>query len=347
MEALLRELELRANELQGERIDTVYLGGGTPSLLTADQFQAIWEQVNRHFDLASDAEVTLEANPDDLKPETLAFLQRSPVNRLSIGIQSFVDAELRWMNRAHSAKEAIACIRDARAAGFDNFSIDLIYGLPGQSEAVWQRNLEQALELDPPHISAYALTVEPKTALAAFIRKGKQQAPDEQVMAQHFQQLTETLTEHGYRHYEISNFCQPGVESRHNSSYWSGSKYLGIGPSAHSFNGTHRSWNVANNAVYIREITAGNLPSELEELSLYDRYNEWVMTGLRMDQGLDLNQCKQLFGFELMRFLEREAQPHLAQGDLIYEENRLKLTTQGKLLADGIASDLFYLYSEI
>ncbi|MEY3367304.1 MAG: radical family heme chaperone HemW [Bacteroidota bacterium] len=337
--AMLREIELQVPYLEGEAIETIYLGGGTPSLLDQAELNLLFDKIHRHFTMAEGpVEITLEANPDDLHVEKIKQLRQTPVNRLSIGIQSFEDEELMRMNRAHCSAEALAAIQLARDAGFENLTVDLIYGSPTTSDDQWAANLQQVFDLEIPHLSCYCLTVEEKTALWHFVKSGKAAPVDEEHAARQFDYLVNTTGLHGYEQYEISNFARQGWYSRHNSNYWKGAKYLGIGPSAHSFNGRSRQWNVANNAQYIKALQSGQLPFELEVLTAEQRYNEYVMTSLRTSWGCDLKQIREL-GFEayFLKIIHPFIQQQFVhqQGDFFY------LTKKGKFLADGIASSLF------
>lgn len=345
--AILRELELQKNYLDGEAVETIYFGGGTPSLLSVKELQQIFETIYKHYPIPLSfpkgtrsliPEITLEANPDDLNLLKIKELKQTPVNRLSIGVQSFFDEDLKFMNRAHNVAEAFACIENAQAAGFENLTVDLIYGSPITSDKQWRGNLKTVFQFNIPHLSCYCLTVEPKTALAHFIQTGKAQPVDEEQAARQFEILMEKTSEAGYEHYEISNFAKPGCYSRHNSSYWQGKKYLGIGPSAHSFDGISRQWNVANNAKYIRSILDGKVPFEKEVLTPEQRYNEYVMTSLRTMWGCDLERIRTM-GFGSY-FLEN-ATPFLKEGQLERSGQIFKLTKKGKFLADGIAAGLF------
>lgn len=342
LQAMHRELSLRREEVGENLVETVYFGGGTPSLLSQAEIEGFLEQVAREYRLSPDAEITLEANPDDLTPARLRELAAGPVNRLSIGIQSFEEAELRWMNRAHSAEEALQCLEGA-ARHFRNYSIDLIYGIPGSRPETWQQTLQTALSFDPPHISAYALTVEPATALQSQIDRGLSDQPDEDRTEADFRHLVDTLDAAGYAHYEISNFGKPGFYSRNNTAYWLGRPYLGIGPSAHSYDGRTRRWNIAHNLKYLRALEAAEPYYETETLSLQDRYNEAVMTGLRTEWGVSLQRIREAFGPRFESYLLQLAGPYLEQQFLFREADRLFLSKKGKFLADGIASDLFML----
>ncbi|SDD96651.1 oxygen-independent coproporphyrinogen-3 oxidase [Pricia antarctica] len=340
--ALQKELVLRRDEFSDEVVETIYFGGGTPSVLTVDEIQSIIETVYTNFEVSDSPEITLEANPDDLSLEKIETLAASPLNRLSVGVQSFFEADLKLMNRAHNAEEAEGCIRLAKKY-FDNISIDLIYGIPDMSNARWKQNIEKALFLDIPHISSYALTVEPNTALANFIKKGIIKNVDDEVAQAHFHILSETLEAAGFKSYEISNFGQPGYFSRNNTAYWQQKKYIGIGPSAHSFDGLRRGWNINNNPKYLKAIESGELPMETEILSTTDKYNEYVMTGLRTIWGVSLDRISSEYGTKYREYLLKQAKKH-REGQLLYLDGDLLLTTKkGQFLADGIASDLFML----
>ncbi len=340
VEALVTELQLRKAENQG-KVETIYFGGGTPSLLAAEELNRILKTVFENYSVSENSEITLEANPDDLDAEVLQMLANSKINRLSIGVQSFFEEDLQLMNRAHNAKEALKSIQLAKQY-FDNISIDLIYGIPGMSNERWQENLAQTLALGIPHISSYALTVEPKTALKKMIETGKVQPVDEEKSKAHFEILVATLEEAGFVNYEFSNFGKPGYFSQNNTAYWLGKPYLGIGPSAHSFDDEHRSWNVNNNTKYIKSIQQGIVPAEMEELSVIDRYNEYVMTRLRTQFGVNLQEIKNLFGEKLALYFEKEARVFFEKELLKKENEKILITKKGKFLSDGIAADLFY-----
>ncbi|REH54506.1 oxygen-independent coproporphyrinogen-3 oxidase [Tenacibaculum gallaicum] len=346
---LVKELELRKEELQNEVIETIYFGGGTPSLLSIDELQLLIDAIHQNYIVSESPEITLEANPDDLSEEKIVQLSKTPVNRLSIGIQSFFQEDLQLMNRAHNAKEARKCLSTATGS-FDNITIDLIYGVPNMSNERWKENLQIAFDFGINHISSYALTVEPKTALDSFIKQGKYPDVEEAVAKEHFDILVAETAKNGFVHYEISNFGKPNYFSKHNTSYWLGKKYIGIGPSAHSFNKTHRSWNVANNAKYIKVIQEGKLPLEQEKLTKKDQFNEYLMTGLRTIWGVSLEKIEEDFGEEFRKNLLKNAEKFLKQGLLVLEneveqsgsnKNVLKTTEKGKFLADGLASELF------
>lgn len=337
-----KEISLQTGYLDDKRIESIYFGGGTPSLLEADDISRLIDAVAFHFDVLPDAEITLEANPDDLDGRKVTAMRLTPVNRFSIGIQSFFEEDLRWMNRAHSAIEASKAIQRVQDSGYNNLTADLIYGYPLLTNWKWQQNIDRLLDFGIPHVSAYSMTVEPQTALAAFIRKGSQSPMDEEQSAAQFEQLMERLIAAGYEQYEISNFAKPGQYARHNSNYWRGVSYLGIGPSAHSFDGYTRQWNVRNNAKYIQAIQSGIVPCEREELSTRDRINEYIMTALRTVWGLDLEYVAHSFGTNYYTALRGELQPFVSRGDVALIGEVATLTHRGKLLADRIASELFF-----
>ena len=340
--ALLKEIELQKDYLgANEKVSTVYFGGGTPSLLSQSELVTILNVVNKYFNVATDAEITLEANPDDLTEEKILQLKQTPVNRLSIGIQSFYDEDLKFMNRAHDSKEALNAVKFAQENGFDNITIDLIYGTPTLTHHKWRNNLQIAFALNIKHISAYCLTVEPKTALAHQIRSGRTKNIDEQHSSEQFEILLEAMYASDFIQYEISNFCKDGCYSKHNSNYWLKENYLGLGPSAHSFNGTSRQWNISNNALYIQSLEKGELNFEKEELTTEQRYNEYILTSLRTIWGTDLDYIEKQFGKEYLNYCLAEADKYIRTENMVSEENKLFLTDKGKLLADKISSDLF------
>lgn len=339
---MLREINLQQDYLTGQTVTSIYFGGGTPSLLTRNDLQQLLDKIYTTFKIDPDAEITLEANPDDLSPEKLSELRAAGINRLSIGVQSFHEEDLRWMNRAHDSRQALQSIRDAREAGFDNLTIDLIYGGPTLSDEGWAANVQQAIDLGVQHLSCYALTVEPGTALDQFIRKKKVPLLDTDKAARHFEQLMQWTANAGYEHYEISNFALPGWHSRHNSSYWQSQPYLGLGPSAHSFNGHSRQWNIANNALYIKSMERDTVPFELEELTPTMMLNEYIMTTLRTSQGCLLPVVAERFGTDKRDTLLKMAGPFLDKGWMVLRNEALVLTPEGRLFADGIASDLFF-----
>ena len=342
VEAILRELDLQQNYLEGAPLHSIYFGGGTPSLLSLEDLDRIFKKIYALHPVLADAEITLEANPDDLNPNKLRDLKAyTPINRLSIGIQSFQEEDLRWMNRAHSAAEARTCLSDAAAAGFQDLTIDLIYGAPTTTDVVWAENLRLALDAGIPHFSAYCLTVEPGTALAHFIGKGQAEPVDEERATRQFEYLQDEAARRGYEHYEISNFALPGRYARHNSRYWSGESYLGVGPSAHSFNGQSRQWNVANNARYLRALDTGEIPLEREVLTAAQRYNEYVMTSLRTMWGCEKARIAAM-GAPFDQYFEQEIQAFLQNGTVTASATHFRLSRAGKILADRIAAELFW-----
>ncbi|MAU26338.1 MAG: coproporphyrinogen III oxidase [Muricauda sp.] len=342
VECLTKEIELRKHEMNGEVIKTIYFGGGTPSVLTIDELRFLIDAVYENFNVSDSAEITLEANPDDLSRNRIFQLSHSPVNRLSIGVQSFFEEDLKLMNRAHDSREAEDCIREAKKY-FGNISIDLIYGIPGMDNHRWKANIEKALSFGIPHISSYALTVEPRTALKKFIEKGIVEDVDDEQAQEQFQMLLWMLEENGFVNYEISNFGKPGFFSENNTAYWQGKKYVGIGPSAHSFDGQKRGWNIRNNHKYIEALEMGKLTIEYETLSTTDRYNEYVMTGLRTIWGVSLKKVENDFGQNYRQYLEQQAQKYVGKHLLFLDGDILLATKKGKFLVDGIASDLFML----
>lgn len=338
--AMEKELRMRAESGWNFSVETVYFGGGTPSILTVEEIQKFIDLVIELFGLSQKPEITLEANPDDLNLDKIKALSASAVNRLSVGIQSFDPGELRWMNRAHNRRQALDCL-EWIGRYFTDYSLDLIYGIPGSSLDKWVANLNQALKFKPPHISAYALTVEPRTALQSFIHRGISPDVDEEATQEQFSELVKTLELAGYDHYEISNFALPGFYSRNNSAYWQGRPYLGIGPAAHSFDGNSRWWNPSHNLKYVKALAQDQLPSEAEQLSTRDRYNESVMTGLRTRWGVSIKQVRETFGPSYEAYLLKQARPFL-EGQLLFIDNEVLYTARNaKFLVDGIASDLF------
>ena len=342
LNCLVKEISLRKKELKGDLIESIYFGGGTPSLLSTEEIQVLIDAVYNNFKVVENPEITLEANPDDLSEEKIIELSQSPVNRLSIGIQSFFEYDLKLMNRAHNVHEAKKCLEIATNY-FDNISVDLIYGIPDCSNEQWLANIRTALSFGIPHISSYALTVEPETALANFVKKGIIKNVDDDKAEEQFVILTDELSKAGFIHYELSNFGKNDFFSRNNSSYWLGKSYLGIGPAAHSFNGKQRSWNVQNNAIYIKKITQNKLPIQRETLSVTDRYNEYVMTGLRTIWGVSLEKINKDFGENYVKYLQMQSEKFITQELLYIDNNILKTTKKGKFLSDGLASDLFML----
>lgn len=341
--ALLKEIELQSenNYLQHQTIETIYFGGGTPSLLEVEKLKLILEKLHQQFPISSAAEITLEANPDDITEEKLKGWKQAGINRLSIGIQSLFDEDLQWMNRAHNATEAKTAIEKARAAGFENFTVDLIYGTPGLTDEHWNYNMNWVLEQNITHLSCYALTVEPKTPLDKLIRTHKATDVDALQQSRQFVQLMHKMEEAGVEHYEISNFAKPGHRSKHNSSYWHGTHYLGLGPSAHSYNGTSRQWNVSNNMQYIQALAEHKIPFEKEELTTAQQLNEYIMTSLRLLEGCDLNFVQQKFGADKKEYLQREAQRFVHLEWIQETDEHLILTKEGKLFADKIAGEMF------
>lgn len=340
--ALANELKLRKTEFENEIVETIYFGGGTPSILQIADLRFLIETVYDNYSIIENPEITLEANPDDLSEDRIIELSRTKINRLSIGIQSFFEDDLKLMNRAHNAEEAIKCLEIATQY-FDNISLDLIYGIPGMTSEIWKKNIEIALSFGLPHISSYALTVEPKTALHKLIQNGAIKNPKDEVAQEHFSILVELLEANDFIHYELSNFGKVNYFSKNNSSYWLGKKYIGIGPSAHSYNRISRSWNVSNNSLYIKAIQENQLPNEVETLTISDRYNEYIMTGLRTIWGVSLDNIETEFGITYLDYLMKQVQKFLNDDLLILKDNILKPTKKGKFLTDGIASDLFML----
>ena len=340
--ALVRELEMRKDYVRNEEIETIYLGGGTPSQLSQEELEEIFTYIYKVYKVTPDAEITLEANPDDLTPEYVSMLRTLPINRISMGIQTFQEETLKLLHRRHTAQQAIEAFKRCREAGFQNISIDLMYGLPGETLDTWEQDLQQAIDLHPEHISAYHLIYEEGTALWNLREQNKVEEAEEELSLTLFKTLIERLTKAGYQHYEISNFCLPGLHSRHNSSYWTGKKYLGCGPSAHSFNGVSRQWNVASLSAYIDGIRQGKPDFEVEELDLYTRYNDFVLTSIRTCWGMSLSHLRSMYGEELYRYCLRMAKPHLEQGVLEISEDILKLTRKGIFISDGIMSDLMW-----
>ncbi|MFD0939855.1 radical SAM family heme chaperone HemW [Pedobacter boryungensis] len=338
--AICTEIRLKKNRIT-EQIETIYFGGGTPSVLSAASFQKIFDTLTECFSISSDAEITIEANPDDLDAKKIGELRQLPINRFSIGIQSFFNEDLVWMNRAHSADEAINCIKRSQDAGFENLSIDLIYGYPLLTDEKLLTNIQTILSLKTPHISAYSLTVEARTALANSIQRGKQTPINDEQSAAQFLCLTKQLTDHNFEHYEISNYSLPGKYAVHNTNYWKGVSYLGIGPSAHGFDGQNRYINVANNAKYLSALSSQKLAEEIEELTQVDRFNEYIMTSIRTMWGVDLQKITADFGKNYTDLTLRQIKPFIEKGQLAVNNSIINLTHDGKLFADGIASELF------
>jgi len=338
-QAIAKEINLQHSYLDNEPIHTLYFGGGTPSLLSGEELNIIFESVHSHFVVDDDAEVTMEVNPDDLTTDKLKELKNFGVNRLSVGIQSFNNPTLTFFNRAHSGEQAIESIHRARTAGFDNISIDLIYSVPGQAEDIWKKDIEQAVALQPEHISSYSLTIEEKTAFGKWQKTGRIKPLDENKAVADFEVLMDMLNSSGYEHYEISNFSKPGFHSKHNSSYWRQRKYLGLGPSAHSYNGETRQFNVANNSHYINAIIKGEVPFEIEQLSRENKINEYIITTLRTKWGCDISYLEKNFGYSI--FETPILQKLLVQELIVLNKTIMTLTKKGKMLADQVAIELF------
>ena len=338
-EAIAKEITLQTTYIKNEPIETIYLGGGTPSLLTLEELEIIFTALYSNFIVSKQAEITLEANPDDLTKEKLKILKEATINRLSIGIQSFQDETLKFFNRAHNQKEAVECISLAREAGFANISIDLIYAVPGQENRQWKKDVEQAVALQPEHLSAYALTIEEKTAFGKWQKTGRIKLIEETKAVADFELLMDTLAGAGYEHYEISNFCLKGYHSKHNSSYWRQQNYLGVGPSAHSYNGGTRQHNIGNNHLYLKSLAEGKVPYEMEVLTRENQINEYIFTTLRTQWGCDLDYLAKHLNYSLLD--SAVLQQQLNQQLLTLEDSIIRLTRRGKLLADQVAVDLF------
>lgn len=339
VEAICKELEFRKDFVDGKSLESIYFGGGTPSVLNDGELNQIFETIFKNFTVSEGAEITLEANPDDLTKGKLQSLNKSLINRLSIGIQSFREEDLIFMNRSHNSQQAQNCVLNAQEMGFDNISIDLIYGQANMTNAVWKEQLEKAIQLKVSHISSYALTVEPKTVLAHKIEKGEIDEADDELVFEHYSSLVEILDKAGFEHYEVSNFAKPNHRAVHNSAYWKGKPYLGVGPSAHSFKPKFRSWNVSNNALYIKGAKVNSLAIESEELSNKDEFNEWLMISLRTIEGLDLKKLKDEFKVHF----KFESEILIKEGKLVKEGNRIFIPDNWRFHSDGIASSLFYI----
>ena len=342
LNALLKEISLQAGYLEEHEVQTIYFGGGTPSLLNGEELESVLTAIYNRFNIAPGAEITFETNPDDITSEKLMEWKSRGINRLSIGVQSFYDEDLRWMNRAHDAGQAQNSIAQSQSAGFENITIDLIYGTPGLTDQKWKNNVEQAISLGIPHLSCYALTVEPSTALEKMIALKKSPPVNTDDQARQFGILMDALGEAGYEHYEISNFALPGKRSRHNSSYWQRQPYLGLGPSAHSFKGNTRQWNVSNNILYINSLSNNEVPFEFEVLTPVQEMNEIIMTSLRTSEGLDLPALSDRFGSSAVAEVIKSARPYLDRNLVIEKDGHLMLSKEGKLFADGIAAALFF-----
>jgi len=343
--ALAKEIQMRKSEFENEVVETIYFGGGTPSRLQIAELRLQIDTIFKNYKVAPNAEITLEANPDDLSKEYLIELSKIGINRLSIGIQSFFEDDLQMMNRAHNSAEAKNCLEEATKY-FDNISLDLIYGIPGMSNEKWKQNIQTALSFGVSHISSYALTVEPKTALSKLIQTGKIAKPNDDFAQEHFAILVETLEANDFIHYELSNFGKKNYFSKNNSAYWLGKKYIGIGPSAHSYDGVLRSWNISNNSLYLKSLQENKLANETEILSKTDQYNEYIMTGLRTIWGVSLERIENEFGRDYLNYLKKQSQKYLKDELLFIENEVLKPTKKGKFLTDGIASDLFLVNPE-
>ncbi len=341
-EALCKEFSLRSNYIIGT-IDTVYFGGGTPSTLTGEQLRMILDAIKENFTLSPSAEITIEANPDDLSPEYLATLRSLSFNRLSMGVQSFDDRQLKALRRRHTAQKAEQAVNDARAAGFNNISIDLMFALPSSTIEEWKQTIQKAIALRPTHISAYNLTYEENTPLHRALQQGRIQSIDEEENLAQFSTLIDTLTEAGYHHYEISNFALPGYHSRHNSSYWHEIPYIGCGAAAHSYDGHSRGWNIADIDAYIKGIESGRPNFEIEQLSTAEQYNDAILTRLRTDNGIPIDLMQLKFGDRLTNYMLKNAAPHITAGRLKKQDNRLVLTREGLFVSDAIMRDLIYI----
>jgi len=342
IQAINKELEIRKDEISTP-LETIYFGGGTPSILSEIELESIFETIYKNYSTKNLKEITLEANPDDLNKEKLNFLKSTPINRFSIGVQSFFEEDLKLMNRAHNAQEAETSIKLAQDFGFENITIDLIYGSTTTTNEMWKQNLQKAIELNVPHISSYALTVEEKTILDHQIKKGITKPVDEDRQNEQFQLLVDTLTSNDFIQYEISNFGKEEYFSLHNSNYWKGIHYLGIGPSAHSYNGKTRAWNIANNSKYIQAINENNLPQEVEVLNEVEKFNEMIMIGLRTIYGIDLNRINSEFSQPLVNSFHQELNQLINENLVEKKENKIILKPEAKFFADGIASRLFYI----
>lgn len=339
VDAICLELQTRVSYLNGRRLETIYFGGGTPSILTREELEQLLQTISSHFELVDEVEITLEANPDDISKSSLRMWKALGVNRLSVGLQSFKEEDLSWMNRAHTVNEAETCIQLAQSEGFHNLTVDLIYGLPNLTQEEWKSHVQKVIDFGVPHVSAYCLTVEDKTVLDKWVKTGKIQPVSDEIQGDQFMELLDMLEANGYEQYEISNFAKPGFESIHNGNYWKGEWYLGVGPSAHSFNGTSRSWNVANNRKYLKAIEANEPFSETEELSTENQFNERILIGLRTVKGVDLDELAAISALP-ESFLSKK-QSFVDEGWMIQHGSVISLTKEGRLRADYIASELF------
>lgn len=342
IQTLCKELVIRNKYLQDEDIETIYWGGGTPSQLSHNHFEQVFQTIYDNYNVVAQPEITLEANPDDFSLNYISMLRTLPFNRISMGVQTFNEQALHLLNRRHTGTQAIKTFNDCRKAGFSNISIDLIYGLPGEDITSWEKDLDIIIDLRPEHISAYSLIYEEGTVLFELRKQHKVIETDEDLSLQMFEMLMNRLKEAGYRHYEISNFCLPNLHSRHNTSYWTGKHYLGCGPSAHSYNGLSRQWNIASLNQYIKGIREGTPIKEKEILTLYTRYNDYIITRIRTDLGISLDKLQMEFGEDLYLYCLRMARPHLEQGLLKIEGSALKLTKKGIFVSDGIMSDMLW-----
>jgi len=343
VEALCKEMELRKDYIRGENVETIYFGGGTPSQLSYDDFTRIFDAINRHFTVSKDAEITMEANPDDLSHSYLEKIKGLPFNRLSIGIQSFNDGELQFLKRRHSADQAKEAVKRSQAAGFENISIDLMYGLPGQTTEIWQNNLDEAIAIGVQHISSYHLIYEQGTRLYRLFKLGDVKPVDEDLSVEMFSVMIDKLSKAGFQHYEISSFARNGLLSKHNSSYWLGTKYLGLGPAAHSYDGENRAWNIASISKYIEGINLSEPFIETEYLDKNTRYNDFILTGMRTMWGVDLVKLESLFGKQMKEYALRNVKKYIDQGFVTNIDNTLKLTHTGIFISDGIMSDMMWI----
>lgn len=343
LNAIVSEMKKRSSFLEGTKIRTIYFGGGTPSILSTDELNAIFEHLNAQFNLSDVNEITMEANPDDLTPEKIKALSKTPINRFSIGIQSFQNEDLKYMNRAHNVEQAKSSIKSVQDAGWENITIDLIYGTPTLNNDMWLENMQHVIDFEIPHLSAYGLTVEEKTPLFHAIKKGHQKPLDEQKSKTQFEMLMDFIPENGLEQYEISNFAKEGFEAKHNGSYWTDDIYLGLGPSAHSFDGKRRLWNISNNIQYIKSLQNNELPQDFEELTEVQRYNEYLLTSLRTKKGVDIEYTKSRFSPFLIDFFNFSVKKWMLSGEITEKEGFFTLTKKGKIIADYLSSDLFYI----
>ncbi len=343
LNAIVSEMKKRSSFLEGTKIRTIYFGGGTPSILSTDELNAIFEHLNAQFNLSDVNEITMEANPDDLTPEKIKALSKTPINRFSIGIQSFQNEDLKYMNRAHNVEQAKSSIKGVQDAGWENITIDLIYGTPTLNNDMWLENMQHVIDFEIPHLSAYGLTVEEKTPLFHAIKKGHQKPLDEQKSKTQFEMLMDFIPENGLEQYEISNFAKEGFEAKHNGSYWTDDIYLGLGPSAHSFDGKRRLWNISNNILYIKSLQNNELPQDFEELTEVQRYNEYLLTSLRTKKGVDIEYTKSRFSPFLIDFFNFSVKKWMLSGEITEKDGFFTLTKKGKIIADYLSSDLFYI----